>query len=419
MAICRTLTTLGALALALPLAQPVAAVTWTTTYDPALYGASGTLVFNDWGYTGPNGANASHFVVPGSGGFDGSRLGQVQQVQTVAADWQTPDPAKRVLGDLYNSPRFDNANMDGNVNFYRWAYTTPTSNFNNMQIDQAGNYFIARNDMQFGFYDYFEYRDTTGTNPDERFDTNINFQPYAVSDASGWCGSTMVANPNGLEIMAGQVTFDFAFDAYLSNNGPGVGPGPATQVVPDFIMRSYGDYQIDATIGSFTQSFTGHAVGNNMDPNSIVPGVGGELDADYQNRVSFLGGGVVPRGVWVTADSYDGNGGPILNPDGTWAMSIVSGVDGDARLCDPNNLGPAPEAGARCHQNAFAGYAFLLRADAERTLTWIAPGGHSDYVLTDPAAYAGIGEVPVPAAVWLFASGLLGLVGTARRRARC
>lgn len=417
MATYRPLVAVGAIALVASSVQTALAETWTTTINSALYGATGSITFNDWGYTGPNGATAGDFVVPDSGGFDSSRIGQVQNVQTVAADWQTSDPGKRVAGDLFQDPIFLNASMDGNVNFYRWAYTTPTSNFYNMQIDRAGNYYVAREDMQFGFYDYFDYHDTTGTNPDQQFDTNINFQPYAVSDARGWCGSTLVTNPNGLEVMAGQVTFDFAFDAYLSDNGPGVGPAAAVQVVPDFIMRSYGDYQISATIGGFTQSYTGHAVGNNMDPNSIVAGVGGTVDPDYQNRVSFLGGGVVPKGVWVTADSYNPDGSKILNPDGTWAMSIVSSVEGDARLCDPNNLGAAPEAGAVCHQNAFSGYAFLLRADAERSLVWIAPEGHSDYVLTDQAAYDSLAAVPVPAAIWLFASGLLGLIGVAKRRA--
>ncbi|MDH5572121.1 MAG: hypothetical protein OEY89_10170, partial [Gammaproteobacteria bacterium] len=57
-----------------------------------------------------------------------------------------------------------------------------------------------------------------------------------------------------------------------------------------------------------------------------------------------------------------------------------------------------------------------LRADAERTLKWIAPDGHSDYVATDPLAYESISAVPVPAAAWSFGSGLIGLIGLARRK---
>jgi hypothetical protein len=64
--------------------------------------------------------------------------------------------------------------------------------------------------------------------------------------------------------------------------------------------------------------------------------------------------------------------------------------------------------GAVYHSNSFAGYAYLLRADGTRTLDFIAPS-HSIYVATALPA-------PVPAAVWLFGSGLLGLVGLARRK---
>ena len=64
------------------------------------------------------------------------------------------------------------------------AYTTPTSTFNNMQIDKAGNYNIARNDMSFGFYDSFAYK--SGASAVVNVDTDLNFQPRAISDAKGF-----------------------------------------------------------------------------------------------------------------------------------------------------------------------------------------------------------------------------------------
>lgn len=384
------------------IASPAYAVTpqvWTTNIDSATYGATGTISFNDWGYKGPTGVGASDFQV--GSGFNASNLGQVQHVVTKGAstkdaygsattsvDWNTPDAGHTIYADndiIYETP-YTNANMDGNVNFYKWGYSTPAgSTFNNMQIDQTGNYHIAKNDMHFGYYDVFMYRDKTGANPDQVIDQSINFQPYAISDAKGWCGSVLTSNPNGLAQMAGQVTFDFAFDAFLGNDPAGnpLGSG-TTQIVPGFVMRSYGDYTIDVTSGTDNQHFTGSAVINNTNPAT------GLVDANYQNQVSFLGGGVVPVAVWV------------LN-EGTADVQVVA----------------AGTPGATQHFNAFGGYAFLLRADANRTLEWISPTGHSAYTATDAAAYTSIGmtaPVPVPAAVWLLGSGLVGLAGVVRRK---
>lgn len=386
-----------------------------TTYSSAVYGNGGTITFNDWGYVGPNGAGVNDFYVPGTGGFDASQVGQRQQVVTYGVDSNgvsnldglTPDPLKTVMSE--GGDPYYNANMDGQTNFYRWAYTTPAgSTFNNMQIDKNGNYFIARNDMAFGYYDHLtsSWADTAGGTPtSQTVDTGINFQPYAVSDARGWCGSVLSTNPNGLSMMAGQVTFDFAFDAYLNDGTPNLvnGTGGGTQIVPGFVMRSYGDYIVNG--GTATLTYRGSAVVNNTNP------VTGELDPDYQNQVSFLGGGFVPKGVWVTADSYNADGSRRLNADQTWQVTVASDASGD-NLCDP--VAETVRAdGARCWRNSFAGYGFLMRADGTRILYEINPTGHSNYVATDAAAYASL--VPVPAAVWLFGSGLLGLAGVARR----
>lgn len=400
---------------------------YTSTYSAAQYGLGGTVVFNDWGYVGPNGSGVNDFVVPGSGGFDSSQIGQRQQVVTFGADatgatnldMLTPDPNQAVLRTEGGDPMYD-VNMDGQVNFWKWGYTTPAgSTFNNMQIDKNGNYFVARNDMAFGFYDFFTSTFSTVSGDPTSLQTNdtgINFQPYAVSDAKGWCGSVLNSNPNGIAQMAGQVTFDFAFDAYLGNGHPDFvnGTGGGTQIVPDFVMRSYGDYIVTASAPtvvnpSATLTYRGNAVMNNTNP------VTGALDPAYQNKVSFLGAGFVPLGVWVTADSYNADGTRKINANQTWQVTVAG--DGSASLCNPaTDTTPRASDGARCFQNTFAGYGFLMRADGSRLLYEINPTGHSNYVATDPAAYASIAAVPVPAAIWLFGSGLLGLAGLMRRK---
>ncbi|MCR4347286.1 MAG: VPLPA-CTERM sorting domain-containing protein [Sulfuricaulis sp.] len=358
--------------------------TWLHTVDTTTTGATGTITFNDWGYTGPTGVGVNDFQV--GSGFNSSSVGQVQTVTTVAPDWLTPDPTRNVKPYI-GFTTYTNANMDGNVNFYKMAYTTPTSTFNNMQIDTAGNYYVPKANMSFGFYDDFLYNNGITV---QNVDTDLNFQPYAISDAKGWCGSVLTSDPNSLEVMAGQVTFDFAFDAYFTDSTPETS-SPATQIVPGFVMRSYGDYYVNVTnVGSgYNMNFEGHAVGNNTNPTTVVAGVGGSLDSAFQNKVSFLGAGVVPLGAWV------------FNP-GTQDVTVAD----DQTYVPGTQAGDVRETdGATWHANDFAGFAFLLRADAGRVVTYINPEGWSDYTV-----------VPVPAAVWLFGSGLLGLAGLARRK---
>lgn len=380
-------------------AGPAFADTWTTTIDAATYnGSTGTITFNDWGYTGPAEVGANDFQV--GSGFDADNIGQIQHVVTKVPDYLTPDPGSTVYGDLTNTPTFTNANMDGGVNFYKWAYTTPVnSTFNNMKIDTSGNYYIAKEDMSFGKYDMFYYQDMTGANPDATFDTRINFKPYTVSDATGWCGSVLSPDPAGVAQMAGQVTFDFAMDIYFDFGGPDI--YSSTQLVDNFVMRSYGDYTVNVTTsGGDVQSFEAHAVGNNTNPTSIVPGVGGELDAAYQNDVSFLGAGVLPAGVWVSADSFNADGSRKMRTD-TNATTGESTQVWDVTIVD------AGTEGAVWHTNAYAGYAYVLRADGMRILDYVNPDGHSIYVAA----------VPEPETYAMMLVGL-GLVGAAAARRR-
>jgi hypothetical protein len=405
------------------LASPAFAATFTTTIDnatAAAYGGStGTITFNDWGYTGPTvggyTVGANDFQV-GSGfdaGIGNSNIGQIQHVITRTPDYLTPDAQTTgpraqptVYGDLFNAPpdpTFNNPNMDGAVNFYKWAYTTPAnSTFSNMQIDKAGNYNIAKSDMSFGYYDSFQYRDATGTNPDQSFDTRINFQPYTVSDAKGWCGSVLNPNPGGVGIMAGQVTFDFAMDVYYDaasiTGNPALSDSySSTQLIEGFVMRSYGDVTVDVTTsGGDRMQFYSSAVGNNTDPTSVVPGVGGTLDAAYNNLVSFGGAGVVPTGAWVSADSFNPNGSRKMRTD-------YNPTTGESRQVWDVTIVAAGTQGAVWSSNAFAGYAFILRADGIRILDEVNPDGHSNYVATipEPESYAmmlaGVGVVCVAA----------------------
>lgn len=391
-------------------ASPAFAAIHTTAIDAATYaGSYGTITFDDWGYSGPLGVGANDFKVGSD--FDANQIGQVQKVVTKDPDYLTPDPGHAVAKDmtLLENPAnwYSNANMDGSVNFYQWAYTTGGgSTFSNMQIDKAGNYYIARSDMSFRAYDMFYYRDTTGANPNASYDTKINFKPYTISDAGGWCGSVLGTGPAAVEKMAGQVTFDIAFDVYF-DKGTSL-KFSSTELIPGFVMRSYGSYEVsiyDAD-GQGQQHYTGSAVVNNTNP------LTGKVDPAYANQVSFLGGGVIPESVWTSADSYNADGSRKMRTD-------INPTTGEFEQVWDVTIVSQGTPGAVLHTNSYAGYAFLMRADGTRILQQV--GGevydpNFDYN-TDRAAWTNYAPVP-EAETWGMMLAGLGLVGamTARRR---
>lgn len=408
---------------------------WTQTIDAGTYGGStGTITFDDWGYRGPQGQNATQFA-PTNGGF--GKVGQIQHVVTRDADWRTPDAPSTVQQEWANADgslnTYTNANMDAGVNFYQWGYTTKGgSRFSSMKIDTDGDYFVAQNDMAFEFYDTFNYQQVgTAVQPgdpgyvaDGIYPTKIAFQPYALSDASGWCGSVMASNPGAIEAMAGQVTFDFAFDVYFQL-APGVMVYSSTEIVPNFEMRSYGDITVDVTTeGGATQQFSARAVINNTNPDSGNTDTNPDTaptDPDFYNLVSFMGAGAIPNIDYCGQLSADWVGG-ARGPGVYKYAGLIDGIT-DAAGCTA--------AGGEWQSHSYSGRAFILRADGIRVIEGMDYSQYPDLsnvpTVIDGVAYnpdengnlvaiADLSAVPVPAAVWLFGSGLIGLAGIARRK---
>jgi len=335
--------------------------------DP-LFGKIGT--FDDWGF--PESAGREAFNFDHINGFGPITL--IQNEVTRLPDGVTQDPPHTVFGNFLDAngnpvldPFFPDANMDSSVNLFLFGYTDAGgSTFNNHQVDGDGDHLIPKADMSFNEYDLFLYRDTTGTNDDRNFDTFINFQPFTMSDAGGWC----VFKPHPVaagEPMAGQVKFDFGFAVKIPD--PDYGPtGPdMLQLIPGFQMRSYGTLVLDFTLptpgGSVPIYYEAHAAPNNTDP-SLGRDDLNPLEVpspDFFNHVSFMGGGVIPLGVWLDPDGDLGDGN-------TATRDSTLHADQTGLPSDPSMSGETREDGAIWHANAFGGFPFMLRADALRAI---------------------------------------------------
>lgn len=261
--------------------------------------------------------------------------------------------------DFANAPsiffqKFENASIDGTANLAGLAFTVATgTQFMNMQIDRNGNYYVARRDMQWDWIDSYEYKNLE-TGQRATHDTFFNIQPYPISDAYGWCGAVPPGDPNSQRSMAGQLIKDIAFDVYAMDGSPADGiPAFTTEIVPSFVMRSFGIYVVDVTMmnfGGIRQRYSSRSKGVHQRPVDSPYGPAGSIvqpgDGDYQlwrNRVSPFAAGVVPTGAWV------------INEGNPFYMQVV----------------PPGTPGAVWHQNKFGGAAFIVRGDMERRINYI------------------------------------------------
>jgi len=348
----------------------VEAKDWVTNYTDNAGNSLGTITLDDWGYSGPNGRDASSFDPVN--GFSSNPLdpaggiGQLQHVITNDADWISPDTPTLTTNDgiFAGSIIYPNGNMDATTNFFQWGYTTPGGGtFNNMKIDYDGDYFIDRTDMTFKFMNYFDYKVEDGSGaPIQRVSTNFAFQPYALSNAKGWCGSVLASHPNAIEPMAGQLTFDVAFDVYFQFSDGSLSYS-STEIIRGFEMRSWGDITVDmVNSGGAPQKFASRAVVNNTNPASTAAIVNPDVntlvaDPAYHNIVSFHGADVIP-------DEYTCG---VETPE--WQ----AGQRGDGITRFSGLLDVADEASCLAQsgswtRNAFSSFAFLLRADGERVI---------------------------------------------------
>lgn len=382
------------------------------TFDGTSHGGvTGTIAIDDWGFVGPMGRTIETFD-PINGFGNGvltpatkaaciadpasCGIGQMQHVITTGPDGITQDPPHDILGDFLspNGP-YPQTNVDSLTNFYHWGYTTVAgSTFNNMFIDFDGDYHVPQEDMTFKFYNVIDYTQVvpdggtrTGTVADGSYGNNLAFQPYALTDGKGWCGSVMAAHPNAHEAMAGQIMFDVSFDVYFVN-ADGSLTYWTSEITRNFEMRSFGDVVVDITgaDGIDKQEFSARAIVNNTDPNVINQSV--DLNTPvgdpnvWHNKVSFMGASVIPGGVGYgicgieTAEWIAGQRGA-----GVYRYaSIIPGIN-DSATC-------AATPDGVWQGSAFAGYAYILRADGMRVPDYFDEGVYG----ADPMAIDSDGD---------------------------
>ena len=374
------------------------AVLWVKTFDGSTtYGKTGTITLDDWGFTGPQGRLADSFEpyggVFGNGTYDtmgaafcindpvACEVGQRQHVITRGPDGITPDAPALILDDWApNTGDFENANVDSLTTFFFWGYTSGAgSTFSDMMIDFDGDYRIAKDDMAFTWYNIMDYEqvipeggvrigDVPDSDPNATppivYYNSLGFQAYAVSDATGWCGSVMASHPNAHEAMAGQVTFGLIMDVYFVNPDGTPGSYSSSEYTPDFEMRSFGDITLDFSDG---QHMSARAVVNNTDASVDNQTVGpdtptGDIDL-WHNKVSFMGSDMLESTSWCGIESAQWLSG---------ARGIGVKRFEDVRR-DITTQADCTTAGGLWKTNTFVGFGYILRADAERFIDYVDP----------------------------------------------
>jgi hypothetical protein len=198
-------------------------------------------------------------------------------------------------------------------------------------------------------------------------------------------------------------TFEFVFTN--ATDGPGFGP------------VSHADNA--GTLGAGTQSLTmygpfvnGKASGA-YQAQSAVGGQGYELEAWAMNWVGdqFKNLAILQMSFWDAPGGQTGGGNNLgtfeqsADPYGTADVDLSVVQDG-AEVSDWTRMAVSAVAPAGTQSVE----AFLLHIQVGCTVDLACQGGS---IFWDDVS---VSAVPVPAAVWLFGSGLLGLVGVARRR---
>ncbi len=256
---------------------------------------------------------------------------------------------------------------------------------------------------------------------------------------------------SGQESSAHIVPVDFgSFDGSVAatNNGTGTGVNAGTSGNYGWIDGADGDWADSHKVGYYTFSLTGQAADVTLSFRGKNNGFGGpgltpgftlySAEADYDGDHDFSPGSILLRaadcattaGCTTTEGSFRSLASFRITNDADPTGTSPSVFTYVGHAYDGNNV-TLPGANSPLYDNnpyLVSGADGVADGVASRTFQNLAPGeyiafvGGVNYNSQAIQAARGIGgtltitPVPVPAAVWLFGSGLAGLVGVMRRR---
>ncbi len=195
------------------------------------------------------------------------------------------------------------------------------------------------------------------------------------------------------------------------------------------VIDTTGDANLDADGNSIGPGIVGHMTGTGKatgyDDGSIVIALGDQVGvAPYATLdVTVYGSRIIDELHFTASFSpsgFDANGATYtagqLTTTYCGEIPNITSIDPNASgFCDPGLTG---DIGSPVAFDTATGNLSMATGGVFNTTQLLGPGGEfsfgRDFVLSN---FQAVSEVPVPAAAWLFGSGLLGLAGAARRRA--
>ena len=202
--------------------------------------------------------------------------------------------------------------------------------------------------------------------------------------------------------IGGMVDNDSDSTAATGSANPGFGSAIAADTLAGKIgiaTTSDGAGGVNFTVTSFNMdTYLGTAGGAFATQGTTLGTMGGSVDANGHISLDLTGRDGMAQYFNVAIGQQPWNAGASFTSggqsNGIWSLGGSQlAMDGSAKVVSSDNVGPA----------------WLLFDGTPYTEVF-------SMNITGGSIVAGGGEVPVPAAAWLFGSGLLGLVGIARRK---